>query len=736
MFGAQRLNELLAEHEVFQHVADKNDEADPKKTEQLLHIHGGNLFIWNNNKGCLLVTNLRSLLDESESGGIQTLMCQNPPYFKVRKIQFSPQGNHIALVGARGVSILALPPRWGRQAEYEGGKNCVTCKTFPIGERFFITNISVQLKQASWYPMATSPSPHICILTSDNVLRIYNIHSDPQTPIQTHKLTPPIDNNMSMNASRISLLSMYSVTTGLGETVIAFDFAPPMDYTPKRRTQFVKASEVVQLQPIYLLQGNGEVLMLSTSLTNNKFSKGQLQGPLIMLPSAEDNYGVDSCSIHIMSTTPTTVVIATSTGKLHHCIALWTSDNESDDIDVETQSVRSRLSQVRSTSPLDDLTPPTLYVYETVELEMDLTMEEDDPESHLIDLFGDPVLLSRYHCCTSVGIHSIALPWLNKMYKFLQEEDEDKDFPQDLTQDEPCIVEHILCTKTTPSSPPCLIKGFSITSDPLFGPSLVCLTADGQCTSIPLLSTHVTDPPPLLSAEAEPSAVTSPLKQITDSSFESHIRSLLKRNLSQPLIRAGDWNSASSERECLQLVTRATEILRDEYLLKQKLARDAISRRVSLLKDQKQQQLEDLDQLDTIRANIQTCAEEIAEDHEECKDRQEQLIARLEMVTKLVKDRDPVLSKAEMDMGKELKGINDKLQQVDNRIKQLRIKHEYQEKKIKQGSAQSMTNLTRNEEGTSASVQVDRFKHILFDEGDKIHEMIKKLNNLNVQAGI
>ena len=42
-----------------------------------------------------------------------------------------------------------------------------------------------------------------------------------------------------------------------------------------------------------------------------------------MLPPAEDNYGTDSCSIHVMKTHPSVVVIATTSGRLHHCLSLW-----------------------------------------------------------------------------------------------------------------------------------------------------------------------------------------------------------------------------------------------------------------------------------------------------------------------------------------------------------------------------------------------------------------------------
>lgn len=43
-----------------------------------------------------------------------------------------------------------------------------------------------------------------------------------------------------------------------------------------------------------------------------------------MFPQTIDNYGDDSCSILILPTLPPTIVIAESTGKLHHALLLET----------------------------------------------------------------------------------------------------------------------------------------------------------------------------------------------------------------------------------------------------------------------------------------------------------------------------------------------------------------------------------------------------------------------------
>nr|XP_002131376.1 nuclear pore complex protein Nup88 [Ciona intestinalis] len=724
---SNRLRSLLSQHKIFQDdetTAELPTEpSHDDRVKQLVYIDGSNLFVWKEARSCILTTNLRSSLD-GKDGIIQVFYCQNAPLFEVNKISFNHTNTHVALVGSRGATVLTLPRRWGKEALYEGGKPSITCRSFAVAERFFMSNISVQLLQASWYPSTSSQHPHLCILTSDNILRIYNATTDPQTPVQTHKLNQTTDlNNTPMSASRMSLQSMFSITSRLGETIVSFDFASVMLHTPPHRTHLRKKPEPVSLQPIYLLQGNGDVLLLLTSLTDNKFSHGMLQGPLIMLPPAEDNYGVDSCSILVMESSPTTIVIATTAGKLHHCVALWgtdTNDELSPDSDAES------ISSYRSTRSNTDLNPPTLYVYESVELELDL-LDEDVPENHHIILHKDTILMTRYHCSTSVGVHSIALPWLKKMDGFIRADEDDMNNLAGLSHDDPCIVEHVLCTKPTPSTSPCPIVGITIATDPVFGPTLLCLMADNHCTTVPLLNTFVPSPPPLMSEGGDTTVTPTPVKR-SELSFIDHIKAMLKRDVSQPIIRSGSHHQPMSERECLQVVTRATQVLRDEYMLKQKLARNAINKRVKLLVDLKEHQIDELQQLEEQKEMLTDNAEMLANKYEDCKERQEELVGRLEDVVRRIKDRDPVLSKAEHEMSKELKLMKDKLWQVDNRIKQLKIKQEYQEDKLSSSG--------KRRSGSSTSVQKEKLKQILLEDGEKIHELIKKLNNMNSLAGL
>jgi len=50
-----------------------------------------------------------------------------------------------------------------------------------------------------------------------------------------------------------------------------------------------------------------------------------------MYPPADDNYGVDACSILCLQSVPPVVVIATCSATLYHCVLLTCTEDEDED---------------------------------------------------------------------------------------------------------------------------------------------------------------------------------------------------------------------------------------------------------------------------------------------------------------------------------------------------------------------------------------------------------------------
>ncbi|KAI4563584.1 hypothetical protein MJG53_016158 [Ovis ammon polii x Ovis aries] len=208
-----------------------------------------------------------------------------------------------------------------------------------------------------------------------------------------------------------------------------------------------------------------------------------------MHPAAEDNYGYDACAVLCLPCVANVLVITTESGMLHHCVVL---EGEEDNEQTSEKPWDSRADLI-----------PSLYVFECVELELALKLAsgEDEPFdsdfSCPMKLHRDPKCPLRYHYTQEAGVHSVGLPWIHKLHKFLGSDEEDKDSLQELATEQKCFVEHILCRKPLPCSQPAPFQGFWIIPD-ILGPTMICITRTYEYLLRPLLSRVHPASPPLL----------------------------------------------------------------------------------------------------------------------------------------------------------------------------------------------------------------------------------------------
>ncbi|XP_064438663.1 nuclear pore complex protein Nup88 isoform X4 [Mirounga angustirostris] len=659
--------------------AEKPASWSPPLTRNLVLGLGGELFLWDGDGSCFLAVRLRGLGGAGEEPSLcqyQRLLCINPPLFEIYQVLLSPTQHHIALIGVKGLTVFELPKRWGKNSEFEGGKSTVNCSTTPVAERFFTSSTSLALKHAAWYP-GELLDPHIVLLTSDNVIRIYSLR-EPQTPARVIVLSEAEEESLILNKGR-------AYTASLGETAVAFDFGP-LSAVPKSMFG-QKGKGEVAAHPLYILYENGETFLTYVSLAHSPGSVGKLLGPLPMHPAAEDNYGYDACAILCLPCVPNILVIATESGVLYHCVVLEGEEEDDQTVSWSEKSWASRADFV-----------PSLYVFECVELELGLTLAagDDDPFdsdfSCPIKLHRDPKCPSRYHCTHEAGVHSVGLTWIHKLHKFLGSDEEDKDSLQELGAEQKCFVEHILCTKP-----------------------------------LPCRSTVHPASPPLLCTREDVAAAESPLRILAESpdSFEKHIRSILQRSVANPaFLKSSDGDAAPAPEECLQLLSRATQVFREQYILKQDLAKEEIQRRVKLLCDQKKKQLEDLSYCREERKSLREMAERLADKYEEAKEKQEDLMNRMKTVLHQFHTQLPVLSDSERDMKKELQLIPEQLRHLGNAIKQVAMKKDYQQRKMEKV-------LSPQKPAIALSAYQRRcIQSVLKEEGEHIREMVKQINDI------
>ncbi|KAJ7333815.1 ribosomal small subunit export from nucleus [Desmophyllum pertusum] len=163
----------------------------------------------------------------------------------------NPSSKYLVLRGERGISVLEMPMRWGKFAEYDGGSKSVMCKTIPIDSRFYVTHHKIKVLDVKWHPGSHS-DVHLMVLTSDNNLRLYNVLK-PTSPEEIISLGESSSMTAEYSRKSMSVGSLSSFAAALGEKAIAFDFAPAVtDITPRGRLNSSADAEVDIAHPIFI----------------------------------------------------------------------------------------------------------------------------------------------------------------------------------------------------------------------------------------------------------------------------------------------------------------------------------------------------------------------------------------------------------------------------------------------------------------------------------------------------
>ncbi|EDO39277.1 predicted protein, partial [Nematostella vectensis] len=652
----------LPEHPLFKELSrSRGKRAEASISRNVVVERDGEIFVWSPSRSHVLTANLKNLKFENERATkFQTLLCTTAPVFNVSSLQFSITGKYLALIGERGITVLEVPQRWGRFAEYEGGSDTVNCRTILVDERFFSTHHKAMVLQASWHPESPVDG-HLVVLTSDNRLRIYNILK-PDTPEQIINLADPLSTEENYNRSTMSSASAFAIA--FGETSVAFDFAPPVTIPAQKSLLASRSGQDETIHPVFVLRENADVYYLTFQL-GKKGGLLDMAGPLTMHPAAFDNYGLDACALVCLHSMPPVVAMATANGRVYNCIVLESNDDDSAD-DEDRWSDKGA-----TTTTSSEL---TLYVHECIELQRSVAGRSDDGVSSVsgendstecvnscpVKLYKDPGSLSQYHCSHLSGVHTVTLSWLSKLQKYVNEGTAGNTV---FDIEDEAVVSYMVCTTPAVDSAPLPVNGLCTISDPLLGHALICITADMECAARSNLKDSVVIvQKPCLCLYSQYMRKLSPMRHLYTGSFFAHIQRILERQSSAPLLRADKSSAPLSQKDFLEILTEAQQNLREEYIQKQTRAREEIVKRVSILEDQRVKQLQDLGSLREKGNHMRETTEALAERLYEVSTKEEELQQRIDRVRELVQTYIPVLSDAEKEMKDELESY--KIQMV------------------------------------------------------------------------
>ncbi|XP_032682872.1 nuclear pore complex protein Nup88 [Odontomachus brunneus] len=621
-----------------------------KETRNILEIRDNVLYVWNADKCCVLTLNLAAARGEpGEDILYQSLQPTDPPIFDITNVLINETVTQLALWGHLGISLVELPKRWGKDTVFENGKDTILCTNHNFGD----FGATTEIQRVRWHPGSTSDS-HLLVLTSENSFRLYECELGG---------APRLVKCWKVGRAPSSSPKKIPDFTSLGEIAVDFDFATP---TLKKSELFADKSidEVKNVidwnqieWPILILRGNGEVLIVRGNILLENYENPIVLGSLSMYPPSDDNYGIDSCSIMCLQTTPPIVVIAMCTGKIYHAILL----HEILDDDDDDRKTWSQYGSNYSLHTPDD----ALYVYECVELELGLLFTDDDKKYNCtIYLHGDKGNKSRYFCSHNAGIHMVSLPMVSQLEEFINvpNDKNDSDLPSLSNQS---TLQYLFSTRTKHTSvdEATPIFGFGLLQEPCV---LVALLHTGVVVDLSVIDLHYLP----IAKQLEPIANT--MKTVNKESFDAYIKKLLKRDISQPITKIGSRSMSLSER--LELLYHATNIFRTQHFVRHDKVREEINKKVHALKVLKIHLLKELDVLTKTKKELRETAERLAERYEEINDEQKKLACRAEEVLRLVNYKEPFLTAVERAEAEELKKMDMKMHSMKIRLEQLKKK--------------------------------------------------------------
>lgn len=210
--------------------------------------------------------------------------------------------------------------------------------------------------------------------------------------------------------------------------------------------------------------------------------------------------------------------------------------------------------------------------------------------------------------------------------------------------------EYIVCTKAVDSSKMNPVLGFTQIQSPS---GILLLLASGQVVSLSL----IVDPGMLRAPQRKLKPNETTVKQLPKSEFETHIKSILSADVMQPILKLNN-TSEPSPKEAIELLMHAIEVLREQYFPKLSKVRTEIDKRVKHLQVLKEQQKQEIVQLQREKEKIRANAERLADVFEDVSDKQQILFKRVQEVVRLATLKTPDSAQRENDFQKQIEKMN------------------------------------------------------------------------------
>eukprot|EP01122_Echinamoeba_exundans_P017909 TRINITY_DN9857_c0_g1_i1.p1 TRINITY_DN9857_c0_g1~~TRINITY_DN9857_c0_g1_i1.p1 ORF type:complete len:943 (+),score=206.15 TRINITY_DN9857_c0_g1_i1:100-2829(+) len=203
---ASRFARQLETHQAFklsendiQSAAERvwGDARDPVDTNVVACSADLDLFVCDRTNR-VKVINMKAVR-EGKASDTKTLIFDPPINYRIVKIIFNTTGSLMAAVGVHQCTIVELSERVRAQL-VSATDDDVLCQTHPLAEFLLSSGSRIKIEKAEWHPLSNA---HLCLLTSDNFLRFYNVAVDTEEPEQILRIPDLLQHNVKILRNEI-----------------------------------------------------------------------------------------------------------------------------------------------------------------------------------------------------------------------------------------------------------------------------------------------------------------------------------------------------------------------------------------------------------------------------------------------------------------------------------------------------------------------------------------------------
>ncbi|KAI0068934.1 hypothetical protein BV25DRAFT_1817857 [Artomyces pyxidatus] len=132
--------------------------------------------------------------------------------FEIHQLSLNPSGKLLAVAGAFQVAVVVLP----RPGFMKLVPSTIDCKSIQVGQYFHASPSSAPIAKVDWHPWGEAGST-LLVMTSDGVLREYDISKDTEEPLQVVSFVPERKSSRTFNAIDTAEREVASFTLGKGK---------------------------------------------------------------------------------------------------------------------------------------------------------------------------------------------------------------------------------------------------------------------------------------------------------------------------------------------------------------------------------------------------------------------------------------------------------------------------------------------------------------------------------------